>query len=250
MDPWKYYAIGHAQHVLCNPLSEAKLDEIIALLALPEDARILDIGCGKGEFLVRSAARWTCQAVGVDLSPHFVSDARARVRSAGLEQCVEVVEGNGSEYRAEPSSFDATACFGASWIWGGFRGTLGALRTWTKPGGLIIAGEPFWKRTPSPEHLKASQLSESMFSSHLGNVAIGTGLGLELMHAIVSNHDDWDRYEGYQWHAVERYGARVPEDADLPELRRKTREARDIYLRWGRDELGWAVYMFLNGQAA
>lgn len=250
MDPWKYYAIGHEHHAVCNPLSEAKLDEIIDLLALPTDARILDIGCGKGEFLVRSAARWGCQAVGVDLSPHFVSDARARVRSAGLEHCVEVVEGNGSEYPGEPSSFDATACLGASWIWGGLRGTLGALRRWTKPGGLVIAGEPFWRRTPSPEYLKALQLSESMFTSHFGNVAIGTELGLRLMHAIVSSHDDWDRYEGYQWYAAEQYGVRVPEDTDLPEIRRRMCEARDSYLRWGRDELGWAVYLFLNGQAA
>ena len=250
MDEWKYYAIGHERHVVCNPLSEAKLDEIIDLLALRQDARILDIGCGKGEFLVRSAARWGCKAVGVDLSPHFVSEARARVKAADLEHSVEIVEGNGSEYRAELSSFDVAACFGASWIWGGFRGTLDALRTWTKPGGLVISGEPFWRRTPSPEYLKASELSESMFSSHFGNVAIGTGVGLQLAHAVVASHDEWDRYEGYQWWAAERYGARVPEDPDLPEIRRRMREARDSYLRWGRDQLGWAVYMFLNRQAA
>jgi SAM-dependent methyltransferase len=246
MDSWKYYAIGHAHHVVCNPLSEAKLDEIIELLALSQRARILDIGCGKGEFLVRSAVRWECQAVGVDLSPHFVSDARARVQSAGLHAFVDIVEGDGSEYRAEPSSFDAAACFGASWIWGGFRGTLIALRAWTKPGGLVISGEPFWRRSPSPGYLKASGLSESTFSSHAGNVAIGSEVGLRLMHAIVSSHDDWDRYEGYQWYAAERYGARVPDDPDLPEIRRRMREDQDNYLQWGRDELGWAVYLFRN----
>ena len=193
MDAWKYYALGHEHHVVCNPLSEAKLDEIIELLALPPGARVLDIGCGKGEFLVRTAVRWGCQAAGVDLSPHFVAHARARVQSAGLEHSVRIVEGNGSEHRADPSSFDASACFGASWIWGGFKQTLDALRTWTKPGGLLLSGEPFWRRPPSPEYLKASELSESMFSSHAGNVAIGTDLGLRLMHTIVSSHDDWDR---------------------------------------------------------
>jgi SAM-dependent methyltransferase len=250
MDPWKYYSIGHEHHLVCNPLSEAKLDEIIDLLALPQDARMLDVGCGKGEFLVRSAIRWGCRAVGVDLSPHFVSDARARIQSAGLEDRVEIVEGSGSDYRAEPSSFDATACFGASWIWGGFTGTLGALRTWTKPGGLLICGEPFWRRTPSPEYLKASKLSESTFSSHRGNVAIAAELGLRLMHEVVSSHDDWDRYEGYQWDAAERYAERRPEDPDLPEIRLRMNAARDNYLQWGRDELGWAVYLFLKGEAA
>jgi SAM-dependent methyltransferase len=250
MDSWKYYSIGHKHHLVCNPLSEAKLDEIVDLLGLPEHARVLDIGCGKGEFLVRTAARWRCTAVGVDLSPYFVADARARVKSAGLESSVDIVQGNGSEYNAEPSSFDVTACFGASWIWGGFKGTLGALRAWTKPGGLIVAGEPFWRRTPSPDYLTASKLSESTFSSHYGNTEIGAGLGLPLLHAVVSDHDDWDRYEGYQWYEAELYGQRVPEDPDLPEIRHRMREARDNYLQWGRDELGWAVYLFLKEQAA
>jgi SAM-dependent methyltransferase len=246
MDPWKYYAIGHEDHAICNPLSEAKLDEIVELLALPMVARVLDIGCGKGEFLVRTATRWPCSAVGVDLSPDFVAAARARVKAAGLEGRVTIVEGNGNEYTAEPSSFDVTACFGASWIWGGFKGTLGALRTWTKPGGLIVVGEPFWSRRPSSEYLQALHAAESTFSSHLGNTETGCGLGLTFLHAVVSSHDDWDRYEGYQWRAAEMYRRRVPDDPDLPEIRKRMHGARDSYLRWGRDELGWAVYLFLN----
>lgn len=40
MDLWKYFAIGHEQHVFCNPLSEAKVDELIALLALSDQAEV------------------------------------------------------------------------------------------------------------------------------------------------------------------------------------------------------------------
>ncbi len=250
MDPWKYYSIGHERHVVCNPLSEAKIDEVIDLLALPEKARVLDIGCGKGEFLVRTAARWRCSAVGVDISPYFVSDARAKVKSANLEAAIEIIEGNASQYEAESCSFDAAVCLGASWIWGGFEGTLRALGAWTKPGGLIVAGEPFWRRTPSPHYLNAAKLSESTFSSHIGNVQIGIEQGLGLLHAVVSSHDDWDRYEGYQWYAAEQHARRFRGDPDIPELMNRMREARDNYLRWGRDEVGWAVYLFLKEPAA
>ncbi|MGE5191715.1 MAG: class I SAM-dependent methyltransferase, partial [Deltaproteobacteria bacterium] len=90
---------------------------------------------------------------------------------------------------------------------------------------------------------------ESMFGSHAGNVATGIGLRLSLLHAVVANRDDWDRYEGYQWLAAELYGRRVPEDPDLPEIRQRIRQARDNYLRWGRDALGWAVYLFLRDEA-
>ena len=87
MDLWKYFAIGHEPHLFCNPLSEAKVDELIALLALSDEARVLDIACGKAEFLVRTVKRWSCSAVGVDISPYFVADARAKVevRASGLQ---------------------------------------------------------------------------------------------------------------------------------------------------------------------
>ena len=250
MDLWKYYAVGHEQHVVCNPLSEAKVDELVALLALPDEAWVLDIACGKAEFLVRTARRWKCSAVGVDISPYFVADARAKVKAAGLESAIEIVESDGSVYGGKPSSFDAAVCLGASWIWGGLEGTLRALSTWAKPDGLVVVGEPFWRTTPSPEHLEAAELTESSFGTHLGNAQTGLGLGLSLLHTIVSSEDDWDRYEGYQWCAAERHSQRNPNDPDLPELMAKMRKARDHYLRWGRNEIGWAVYLFLKKSVA
>lgn len=246
MDFWKYLAVGHERHVYCNPLSEAKVDELIALLALPNEGRVLDIACGKGEFLIRTARRWKCDAVGVDLSPLFAADARANVEGAGLERAIEIVEANGSEYSGKPSSFDAAVCLGASWIWGGLEGTLRALSSWAKPGGVIVVGEPFWRSTPSADHLEAAGLTESSFSTHLGNTQTGLGLGLGLLHTIVSSEDDWDRYEGYQWYAAERYSRRNHEDPDTLELMAKARKFRDNYLQWGRDEIGWAIYMFLK----
>jgi hypothetical protein len=174
----------------------------------------------------------------------------AKIKAAGLESAIEIVESNGSEYDGKPSSFDAAVCLGASWIWGGLEGTLRALSTWAKPDGLVVVGEPFWRSAPSPEHLEAAELTESSFGTHLGNVQTGLGLGLRLLHTIVSSEDDWDRYEGYQWCAAERYSRRNPNDPDLPELMAKMRETRDHYLRWGRDEIGWAVYLFLKKSVA
>ena len=33
---------------------------------------------------------------------------------------------------------------------------------------------------------------------------------------------------------------------DIPELMARMRDARDRYLQWGRNETGWAVYLFLK----
>jgi SAM-dependent methyltransferase len=244
MDLRKYFAIGHERHLFCNPLSEAKVDELIALLALSDEARVLDIACGKAEFLVRTVKRWSCSAVGVDISPCFVADARAKVQAAGLQAAIEIVEANGSEYDGEASSFDAAVCLGA--FWDGLEGTLRALSSWAKPGGLVVVGEPFWRGAPSPEHLEAAELTESSFGTHLGNAQTGLGLGLGLLHTIVSSEDDWDRYEGNQWYAAERYSRCHPGDPDLLELMAKVRKARDGYLRWGREEIGWSIYLFVK----
>ncbi|HOL16495.1 MAG TPA: hypothetical protein PLZ49_09975 [Bacillota bacterium] len=35
-----------------------------------------------------------------------------------------------------------------------------------------------------------------------------------------------------------------PGDPDLPELMERVNRSRECYLRWGRDCLGWAAYLF------
>jgi len=69
-------------------------------------------------------------------------------------------------------------------------------------------------------------------------------LGLTLLCSVVSSEDDWDRYEGLQWQAAERYAAAHPDDPDAEALLNAVRKDRDGYLRWGRDCLGWAMYLF------
>jgi hypothetical protein len=109
-----------------------------------------------------------------------------------------------------------------------------------------VVGEPFWRNPPSRDHLEAAGLAESSFGTHLGNVQTGLRLGLGLLHTIVSSEDDWDRYEGCQWYAAEKYSKRNPDDPDVLELIKKLRDARDRYLQWGREEIGWAVYLFVK----
>ena len=51
-----------------NPLPVAKLDEVIEVLGLEAGARVIDLGCGKGELLRRLAARYEIRGMGVDHS--------------------------------------------------------------------------------------------------------------------------------------------------------------------------------------
>jgi hypothetical protein len=60
----------------------------------------------------------------------------------------------------------------------------------------------------------------------------------------VSSMDEWDRYEGLQWHATVQYARAHPDDPDLPELLRRVATDKGVYLKWGRETLGWAIYVF------
>jgi hypothetical protein len=113
-----------------------------------------------------------------------------------------------------------------------------------QPGGLVLVGEPFWRRAPDPDYLKRTGQDAGMWGTHAGNVQTGVDLGLSLLYTVVSNEDDWDRYEGLQWQAAERYAADHPDDPDVVPLLQTARGNRDAYLRWGRDCLGWAMYLF------
>lgn len=249
MDIWKFFDVGHENHVFYNPMSEAKFDEFVERLALPENARVLDIACGQAPLMIRVARRWGSRGVGVDLSPPFVVRAREAVAEAGLSDEIEIIEKNGAEYDAEPASFDATFCIGASWIFGGHGGTLEAMAAATKPGGLVAVGEPFWIKDPEDEYLRATGLTRDGFATHAGNVQAGLDRGLRFLYTVVSNEDDWDRYEGLQFDAGERYAIANPEDPDVPGILKLMNSRREEYLRWGRDTLGWALYLFMKEPA-
>jgi hypothetical protein len=61
---------------------------------------------------------------------------------------------------------------------------------------------------------------------------------------MVSNQDDWDRYEMLQWYAAEMHARDNPDDPDVSEILSCVARGRTSYLRWGRDTVGWAMYLF------
>jgi SAM-dependent methyltransferase len=245
MDMRKFYDITHREHVVCNPTSEEKLARLVDLIRLPPDAYVVDIACGKGEFLIRLAEAYGARGVGIDISPFFIADAERRLKAQAPNAGIVFRQMNGADFRPdEPNSLDLASCIGASWVFGGHTGTLDALISMVKPGGWVIVGEPYWLQEPSEAYLDASGVAREDFGSHFSNAQAGEKRELDLVHAIVSSKDDWDKYEGLQWYATDEYARASPDDPDLPEVVERVGKAREAYLRWGRDTLGWAIYMF------
>ena len=167
METWKYFDITHSEHTICNPSSLEKITRLVQLLRLQQGAKVLELACGKGEFLAQLAQAYSISAVGVDISPYCIRDARATLAQRIPQADVTLLEMDASEYQPDaPASLDLTVCLGASWIYDGHRGTLAALKAMTRPGGLIVVGEPYWRKEPDPAYLQLAGFESDTFGTH------------------------------------------------------------------------------------
>ena len=225
-----------------NPVNEERLFELFDLLRLPVGSRVLDIGCGKGEMLVRLEEKYKIKGIGVDKSPYCVREAlRLKgLRTPGAD--IEFLEMDGKDYRPEEEA-DLAMCIGASWIFDGYKNTLKALSSMTRPGGWVMVGEPFWRKSPPAVYLRRAKLKRSLFGTHYGNVKMCETVGLAPVYALVSSMADWDKYEGLHWYAAQEYAVTHHQDPDLKEILKRDAKDREHYLKHERDILGWAVYL-------
>jgi len=222
-----------------------KFEELIALLRLEPGAKVLEIATGKGEFIIRLAERYQIEGIGVDISPYHISDAEKKSIARIPDAHLTFLEMDGAKYQpGQPGSLDLVACIGASWIYGGHKETLKALKEMAAPGSWVVVGEPYWRQEPAPAYLEATGEEQSSFGTHYENAAAGLDLGLELVYTLVSSPDDWDRYEGLQWYAATEWADRHPQDPDAGEVLQRVRANRASFLQWGRDTVGWSIYVF------
>lgn len=88
--------------------SRAEDVALLDRLGVPEDALLVDLGCGTGSFVVAAAARCR-QAIGVDVSAEMLAQAKARAAQAGVRN-LTFVRGGFLSYRHEapPADFVTT----------------------------------------------------------------------------------------------------------------------------------------------
>jgi hypothetical protein len=120
----------------------------------------------------------------------------------------------------------------------------------TKPSGLILVGEPFWLKEPEEAYLTAAGETRDDFGTHYENVQAGTEEDLILLYSLVSNQDDWDRYSALRWYSTAKFAEENTDDPDVTEIIKRIDREKATYLQWGRDTVGWAIYLFQNPDAS
>ncbi len=243
VDREKFSRIAHEGIAFAAPIAEAKLADIESQLPLGPGTRILDVGCGRAEWLMRLVEGYGARGVGVDRSAGALAVARAEAARRGTSGAVDLREQDAADFDAPAASFDLALCVGSTHVLGGYRETLRALRRWVRPGGHVVLGEGFWQREPPQEYLDGFGGSRDELATHAENVAAALEEGFVPLYAAVSSPDDWDRYEGRYARNIELYVMEHPDDPEAPAMRDRIRRWRDGYLRWGRDTMGFALYL-------
>ncbi len=245
-DPYKFTTIAHSSHRYLGPLSAARAQALMRVMALEQDDRVLDIGCGKGNFLVDLLASTQARGIGVDINPAFIAAAAAAARERGVDDRIELRAGALQEKVASTDRFDAVVCMGASQA----VGSLADAFAWTfralNPGGVALFGDGYWKRRPDPGYLAHLGATEDEMADHAGNAAKARVAGFRVLSTATASDDEWDAYEGRYCAAVERHVDAHPEDPDADAMGARIRAWHDGYLRWGRDTLGFGFYLLLR----
>jgi ubiquinone/menaquinone biosynthesis C-methylase UbiE len=246
MDSQKFTTIAHSDLDILSPLSSDKANRLLALLGLEPGYQALDVGCGKAEMLLRLAEQYGVRGIGLETNRLYLISAGRRVQARGMTAKVTLYETSALDFKAAPGTFDAALCIGATLAYGGYRETLRALAVLVRDGGHLLIGEPYWKRDPALEYLYALGASQTDYMSHAQTIAVGEDEGLTFLYAETSSEAEWDCYEGLCNRAVELHLRKNADDPDAQEISQRIRAWRQIYLEWGRDTLGFGLYLYMK----
>jgi SAM-dependent methyltransferase len=179
-------------------MSEGSVDAAIAVLTLSSEPLVLDVGCGRGEMLLRVLRSHAgARGLGVDLDDDAITAARDRAES--LPARFEVQDAATVQGR-----FDAVINVGASHVLGGFPA---ALQAFGRLGKTVLYGEGFWRRAPTEEFLDAlggASVDELPDLDGLHDAV--SAAGFEITGEWLASDEDWRRYEEALAENAERYG--------------------------------------------
>lgn len=231
-----------------SPISEPKMSKYFEVLELSAEQRVLDVGCGCGEMLLRLHERYQIQGTGIDSSSEHIAEAKRRAQGRVPESALHFVKANAESFHVDPDSLDLAMCMGASHALGAgggaYRNAIGRMIPWVVPGGLLLVAEGYMKQPATPEYRNflGDTMPDEM--THAANIATGKRLDLIPMAAWTSSEDEWDDFEWSYQRLVERNADEKPDDRDFDAKLKSRLEWMDAYLKWGRYTLGYGVYLF------
>lgn len=247
MDLPRRFAIRESGHRIHNPFSREKLATLGEALRLTPGTTFLDLASGSGEMLCQWAREHGVTGTGVDISTAFVKAARQRAVELGVTDRVTFQHGDAAGYvAAEP--VDVAACIGATWIGDGVAGTIDLLERNLRPGGMVLVGEPFWRKDPPDQATVEGchATSRDDYRDLPGLVAFFGEYGWDLVEMVLADEDSWDRYVAAQWLTTRTWLDAHPDDELAGQMRAELDDAPLRHVLYQRPYLGWGVFALIR----
>ncbi|MGW7097899.1 SAM-dependent methyltransferase [Streptomyces sp. NPDC054838] len=235
MDREQISRIAHADHPIKAPLDDGSVRRLLDRGVPRADARVLDLGCGTAEWLLRALdAHPRLHAEGVDISEEALAQAGRAATGLGVRERLVLHHRPAADFSsAQP--FDLVLSVGAAHAFGGLVPTLAAARAHLAPGGRVLIGEGFWEREPSREAVE--MLGD--FTDLATTVDRVVAAGWTPVDGHVSTRRELDDYEWACWGSLASWALDRPDDPDASEALETAATRRSEWLRGYRDTWGF-----------
>jgi SAM-dependent methyltransferase len=220
------------------PLSDARADALAETLAARRPARVLDIGCGWAELLLRIvAAAPAATGIGVDQDEPLLERGRANAVRRGIAERVQLIASDGS-VPLDPG--DVVVCIGSDHVFGDQAGALAALAPLVNPGGVLLFGTGYWQQPPTSEQAAAFGATPDELFDLAGLVERTVASGFRPLDIQTANEDEWNAFESGYLRDWESWLVRNPQDGEAAQVRAKADTHRHGWLAGYRNVLGFA----------
>lgn len=222
---------------IMNPTTPERVLAAARSAGLSADDFVLDLGCGNGTVLAVLATASGCRGLGIESRPGAAAAAQELVRARNLEDRVEIRCGDATARGGLPDGISIALCLGSASAFGGIEDAVGALRDRLGPNGRAILGERYWRTERVPPEF-ARGFTDCVTEYELLTIVREHGFALEGI--VRSTEAEFDAYEAAIWAGCRSALARDPDDL---EVRAYLSRIQDEYLGYGREYVGWAMYV-------
>jgi len=243
--PFRFTTIAHASHTFLGPVSEESVEALLARVtaASAPPARVIDVGCGKGELLVRTLERLEGTGVGVEPNPAFAAATRERIAARQAPATAALIESRLENALVAPHSFTFGICTGSLHAFGDWRAALRGMERLVTPDGWALMGPGYWQQPPHRDYLAALGGTEDEQHSLLATLAIARELGWQVEACHESTAREWDAYEHAYAANVRVWCDANPADTDAKAFRERIDAWSRAYVKWGRATMGYALVL-------
>lgn len=233
-------AISQGSLPIMNPVTPDKIQAIGGIAGLQPGMRVLEVGSGNGTVLAILAREFGITGTGLEIRQEACTRAEQMLAKEGLSGQVGIVCTDAATYTPD-TPYDLVVCLGAAFIYGGLADALSTLTAFTTEDGAVILGERYWKTERVPPEF-ARDWKDILTEFELARIAAEEGF--DLSYLIRSDDTDWERYETCIWQSCRTWLKANPGHPEYPEVTEYLHQIQDEYLGYGREYVGWGMYLF------